>query len=152
MSLTEVDLWLKQPLPSLKIYSLRRGNSYIGSMTPFELVYIESQSSYSSFTGNCSVGDIQISQSQLPGRGGLPTFIVEVRNICPTRCDIAEIHLNCAGFSHENVIDPKILMHSKNSNICIINNNQPLKFRAAVLFEYSTNFMYKFSVASVECV
>ncbi|KDO40340.1 hypothetical protein CISIN_1g044461mg, partial [Citrus sinensis] len=101
---------------------------------------------------NCSVGDIQISQSQLPGRGGLPTFIVEVRNICPTRCDIAEIHLNCAGFSHENVIDPKILMHSKNSNICIINNNQPLKFRAAVLFEYSTNFMYKFSVASVECV
>lgn len=122
------------------------------SMTPFELVYFESQSSYSSFTGNCSVGDIQISQSQLPGRGGLPTFIVEVRNICPTRCDIAEIHLNCAGFSHENVIDPKILMHSKNSNICIINNNQPLKFRAAVLFEYSTNFMYKFSVASVECV
>ncbi|ESR49562.1 hypothetical protein CICLE_v10033604mg, partial [Citrus x clementina] len=101
----------------------------------------------------CSNSDIQILEQQISAQpSGIPTFEVDVHNTCARGCEITRIHLNCVGFSSDSVIDPKIFFHPKNSKICVINNDEPLKFRAAVSFTYTTNFMYKFSIASFQCI
>ncbi|ESR49564.1 hypothetical protein CICLE_v10033563mg [Citrus x clementina] len=84
-----------------------------------------------------------------PHLSGIPTFEVEVHNTCASGCDITGIHLNCAGFNSDNVIHPKIFFHQKNSILCVINKDEPLKFRAAVSFSYTTNLQILNRIISV---
>ncbi|KAK3227265.1 hypothetical protein Dsin_007127 [Dipteronia sinensis] len=104
----------------------------------------------------CSKGDIRITQATLPPqRSGIPTYLVEITNLCRTGCAIRNIKIYCAGFSSTNLINPLIFRHlpAPNHDYCIVNNGDPLKAGAIVQFRYFNTFMFKaFSVSSVTCV
>ncbi|KAK2651269.1 hypothetical protein Ddye_018758 [Dipteronia dyeriana] len=104
----------------------------------------------------CSNGDIRITQATLPPQpNGIPTYEVQITNLCRTGCAIGMIKIYCAGFSSANVINPTTFRHlpAPDDDYCLVNNGDPLKVGAIVEFRYFNTFMFKaFSVSSVTCV
>ncbi|KAL5791545.1 hypothetical protein ACOSP7_000139 [Xanthoceras sorbifolium] len=99
----------------------------------------------------CSTADIVISQGPTgPLPSGIPTYTVEIMNVCVTGCDISRIHLNCGWFSSAHLINPKTFKRLR-YNDCLVNDGKPLLNGGTLSFQYANTFPYPLSVSSVVC-
>ncbi|XP_062169627.1 protein TAPETUM DETERMINANT 1-like [Alnus glutinosa] len=101
--------------------------------------------------GKCTVADIVVNQgptAALPS--GIPTYTVEIMNVCFTGCDISSIHLNCGWFSSAHLINPKIFKRLGYNN-CLVNDGKPLENGGTISFQYANTFPYHLAVSSIAC-
>ncbi|KAF5743672.1 Tapetum determinant 1 [Tripterygium wilfordii] len=99
----------------------------------------------------CTKSDIVIQQGPTdPLPNGIPTYTVEITNVCVTGCDITRIHLKCGWFSSASLINPKIFKRLR-YNDCIVNEGRPLVNGGTLSFQYANTFHYPLSVSSVVC-
>ncbi|KAL6996900.1 hypothetical protein U1Q18_007025 [Sarracenia purpurea var. burkii] len=99
----------------------------------------------------CSKSDIVVTQgSTLPLPNGIPTYTVEIMNVCVTGCDISGIHLSCAWFSSARLINPRIFKRLRYDD-CLVNDGKPLVNGRTISFQYANTFRYPLSVSSVIC-
>ncbi|XP_034908941.1 protein TAPETUM DETERMINANT 1 [Populus alba] len=99
----------------------------------------------------CTGADIVISQGPTaPLSSGIPTYTVQIMNMCATGCDISRVHLNCGWFSSARLIDPKIFKRLR-YNDCLVNDGKPLETGGILTFEYANTFSYPLSVSSITC-
>ncbi|KAF2311530.1 hypothetical protein GH714_024770 [Hevea brasiliensis] len=99
----------------------------------------------------CTKADIVINQgATAPLPSGIPTYAVEIMNVCVTGCEISGIHLNCGWFSSARLINPKIFKRLL-YNDCLVNDGKPLVNGGTLSFEYANTFPYPLSVSSVVC-
>ncbi|KAK2984697.1 hypothetical protein RJ640_014034 [Escallonia rubra] len=99
----------------------------------------------------CSKSDIVINQGPTaPLPSGIPTYTVEIMNVCVNGCDIAGIHLSCGWFSSARLINPRIFKRLR-YNDCVVNDGKPLANGRALSFQYANTFRYPLSVSSVVC-
>lgn len=99
----------------------------------------------------CSRSDIVIDQgptSPLPS--GIPTYTVEIMNVCVTGCNISRIHLNCGWFSSATLVNPRVFKRLR-YNDCLVNDGKPLVNGGTISFEYANTFLYPLKVSSVAC-
>lgn len=100
----------------------------------------------------CSKSDIVINQGPTaPLPSGIPTYTVEIMNMCVSGCDISAIHLRCGWFSSARLINPKVFKRLR-YNDCLVNDGRPLINGATISFQYANTFLYPLSVSSVACV
>ncbi|CAI8599062.1 unnamed protein product [Vicia faba] len=100
----------------------------------------------------CTKSDIVINQgSTAPLPSGIPTYTVEIMNMCVSGCDISAIHLRCGWFSSARLINPKLFKRLR-YNDCLVNDGRPLVNGATVSFQYANTYLYPLSVSSVVCV
>ncbi|KAL1814567.1 hypothetical protein ACET3Z_017141 [Daucus carota] len=99
----------------------------------------------------CSRADILINQGPAaPLPTGVPTYTVEIINVCVTGCDIAEIHLSCGWFSSIRLVNPRIFKRLR-YNDCIVNDGKPLANGRTLSFHYANSFRYPLSVQRIKC-
>ncbi|XWS47775.1 hypothetical protein CRYUN_Cryun13aG0014000 [Craigia yunnanensis] len=99
----------------------------------------------------CTKADIVINQGPTaPLPSGIPTYTVEIVNVCVTGCDISGIHLNCGWFSSARLINPKIFKRLR-YNDCLVNDGKPLVNGGTLSFQYANTFLYPLSVSRVVC-
>ncbi|XVF11478.1 hypothetical protein REPUB_Repub08aG0031100 [Reevesia pubescens] len=99
----------------------------------------------------CTKADIVINQGPTaPLPTGIPTYTVEIVNVCDTGCDISGIHLNCGWFSSARLINPKIFKRLR-YNDCLVNDGKPLINGGTLSFQYANTFLYPLSVSRVAC-
>ncbi|KAM7471547.1 hypothetical protein LguiA_009730 [Lonicera macranthoides] len=99
----------------------------------------------------CSKSDIVISQGPTaPLPSGIPTYTVEIMNVCTTGCDIGGIHLRCGWFSSARLINPHIFKRLQYDD-CLVNEGKPLANGRTLSFQYANTFSYPLSVSSVKC-
>ncbi|XP_050224626.1 TPD1 protein homolog 1-like [Mercurialis annua] len=103
------------------------------------------------FGDSCTNADIEINQgptASLPN--GVPSYTVEISNVCFTGCQISAIHIKCGWFSSARLINPKIFRRLR-YNDCLVNDGKPLIYGGTVSFEYSNTYSYPLSVSAVIC-
>ncbi|KAK4740823.1 hypothetical protein SAY87_024411 [Trapa incisa] len=87
---------------------------------------------------SCAIADIRINQGLTdPLPNGIPTYTVEIVNMCATGCSILDIHVSCGWFSSAKLINPRIFRRLS-YNDCIVNDGKPLandKFGAGIMFQ-----------------
>ncbi|KAI3977213.1 hypothetical protein MKX01_035943 [Papaver californicum] len=99
----------------------------------------------------CSKSDIVVSQGSTPPLpNGIPTYTVEIMNVCTKGCDISNIHLNCGWFSSARLINPRVFKRV-GYNDCILNNGGALINGDSISFQYANTFQYPLTVSSVNC-
>ncbi|XP_061360904.1 protein TAPETUM DETERMINANT 1-like [Gastrolobium bilobum] len=99
----------------------------------------------------CSKSDIVINQGPTaPLPSGIPTYTVEIMNMCVSGCDISGIHLSCGWFSSARLINPKLFKRLR-YNDCLVNDGRPLLNGGTISFQYANTFLYPLSVSSVAC-
>nr|XP_043607674.1 protein TAPETUM DETERMINANT 1-like [Erigeron canadensis] len=99
----------------------------------------------------CSTSDIVINQGPTdPLPSGIPTYTVEIMNVCTTGCDISGIHLSCGWFSSARLINPRLFRRLRYDD-CLVNNGKPLLNGHTISFQYANTFRYPLSVSSVIC-
>ncbi|KAF3438469.1 hypothetical protein FNV43_RR21231 [Rhamnella rubrinervis] len=90
----------------------------------------------------CTKSDIVINQGPTgPLPSGIPTYTVEIMNVCVTGCDIYGIHLNCGWFSSAHLINPKIFKRLRYDD-CLVNDGKPLMNGGTLSFQYANTFLY----------
>lgn len=100
----------------------------------------------------CSKDDIVVYQGStgtLPN--GIPTYTVEILNVCVSGCTISGIHLTCGWFSSARMINPKIFKRLRYDD-CLVNDGAPLPTGRTLMFRYANTYRYPLSVASVDCL
>ncbi|CAN4089330.1 unnamed protein product [Withania somnifera] len=99
----------------------------------------------------CSKSDIVINQGPTaPLPSGIPTYTVEIMNVCVSGCDISGIHLKCGWFSSARLINPRIFKRLHFDD-CLVNDGKPLINGHTISFQYANTFRYPLSVSSVVC-
>lgn len=99
----------------------------------------------------CSKSDIVINQGPTaPLPSGIPTYTVEIMNVCVSGCDISGIHLSCGWFSSARLINPRIFKRLHFDD-CLVNDGKPLINGHTISFQYANTFRYPLSVSSVVC-
>ncbi|XP_059306789.1 TPD1 protein homolog 1-like isoform X2 [Lycium ferocissimum] len=99
----------------------------------------------------CSKSDIVINQGPTaPLPSGIPTYTVEIMNVCVSGCDISGIHLKCGWFSSARLINPRIFKRLRFDD-CLVNNGKPLINGHTISFQYANTFRYPLTVSSVVC-
>ncbi|KAI3463597.1 hypothetical protein Pfo_020260 [Paulownia fortunei] len=99
----------------------------------------------------CSKSDIVISQGPTePLPNGIPTYTVEIMNVCISGCDISAIHLSCGWFSSARLVNPRVFKRLRFDD-CLVNNGKPLVNGRTLSFQYANTFRYHLSVSSVTC-
>ncbi|KAL6180084.1 hypothetical protein ACLB2K_046752 [Fragaria x ananassa] len=99
----------------------------------------------------CSRSDIVIDQGPTaPLPSGIPTYTVEIMNVCGTGCNISRIHLNCGWFSSATLVNPRVFKRLR-FNDCLVNDGKPLVNGGSISFEYANTFLYSLKVSSVVC-
>ncbi|KAK4410751.1 protein TAPETUM DETERMINANT 1 [Sesamum angolense] len=99
----------------------------------------------------CSKSDIVISQGAteaLPN--GIPTYTVEIMNVCISGCDISAIHLTCGWFSSARLVNPRVFKRLRFDD-CLVNEGKPLVNGRTLSFQYANTFRYPLSVSSLSC-
>ncbi|GLJ45632.1 hypothetical protein SUGI_0960500 [Cryptomeria japonica] len=100
----------------------------------------------------CAKEDIVVYQgATTPMPNGIPTYTVQILNVCVTGCPIAGIHLTCGWFSSARLINPKIFKRLR-YNDCLVNDGKPLKSGGSISFQYANTYRYAFAVSSVKCL
>ncbi|XP_040990550.1 TPD1 protein homolog 1-like [Juglans microcarpa x Juglans regia] len=100
----------------------------------------------------CSKEDIEVSQGPTaPLPSGIPTYTVEIMNVCFTECDISGIHLSCGWFSSAHLINPNIFKRLGYDD-CLVNDGKPLIYGSILSFQYANTYPYPLSVSTVVCV
>ncbi|CAI9113152.1 OLC1v1013700C1 [Oldenlandia corymbosa var. corymbosa] len=99
----------------------------------------------------CSISDVVINQGPTePLPNGIPTYTVEIMNVCVTGCDISGIHLSCGWFSSARLISPRIFKRVRYDD-CLVNEGKPLINGRTISFQYANSFRYPLSVSAVNC-
>ncbi|KAJ8554143.1 hypothetical protein K7X08_024821 [Anisodus acutangulus] len=99
----------------------------------------------------CSKSDIVINQGPTaPLPSGIPTYTVEIMNVCVSGCDISGIHLKCGWFSSARLINPRIFKRLRFDD-CLVNDGKPLINGHTISFQYANTFRYPLTVSSVIC-
>ncbi|KAI8524946.1 hypothetical protein RHMOL_Rhmol13G0189200 [Rhododendron molle] len=101
--------------------------------------------------GRCSKDNIAVFQgptSPLPN--GIPTYTVQVLNVCISGCSVSNIHLSCGWFSSARLINPRLFRRIC-YNDCLVNNGEALGPGESLSFQYANSFSYPLSVSSVAC-
>ncbi|XP_073036207.1 protein TAPETUM DETERMINANT 1-like [Primulina eburnea] len=99
----------------------------------------------------CSKSDIVISQGATePLPNGIPTYTVEIMNVCVSGCDISAIHLSCGWFSSARLVNPRVFKRIRFDD-CLVNDGNPLINGRTLSFQYANTFRYPLSVSSVTC-
>ncbi|CAA2939145.1 Hypothetical predicted protein [Olea europaea subsp. europaea] len=100
---------------------------------------------------NCSESDIVISQGQTqPLPNGIPTYTVEIMNVCVAACNISRIHVSCGWFSSARLINPHVFKRL-HFNDCLVNDGKPLEYGYTISFQYANTYSYPLSVSSIAC-
>lgn len=100
---------------------------------------------------SCSINDILVDQGATePLPNGIPTYTVEVQNVCVSGCSISNIHLSCGWFSSARLVDPSIFRRVGYDD-CLINGGELLSPGETLSFQYANTFMYPLYVSSVAC-
>ncbi|XP_073283393.1 TPD1 protein homolog 1-like [Primulina huaijiensis] len=100
---------------------------------------------------SCSIYYILVDQGATePLPNGIPTYTVEVQNVCVSGCSISNIHLSCGWFSSARLVDPSIFRRVGYDD-CLVNGGEPLSPGEALSFQYANTFMYPLYVSSVAC-
>nr|POF26793.1 tpd1 protein like 1 [Quercus suber] len=104
------------------------------------------------FGEKCTKTDIVVNQGPTaPLPSGIPTYTVEILNVCATSCKIAAIHLKCGWFSSAKLINPKVFRRLGFDD-CLVNDGKSLGVGESLSFQYANTFSYPMSVSSVACV
>ena len=99
----------------------------------------------------CSKDDIVIYQgTTTPLPNGIPSFTVQIMNVCVSGCSISNIHVSCGWFSSVRLINPTVFRRLY-YNDCLVNDGEPLGPGECLSFEYANSFSYPLSVSSVAC-
>ncbi|GLJ47708.1 hypothetical protein SUGI_1007520 [Cryptomeria japonica] len=86
-----------------------------------------------------------------PMPNGVPSYYVEIQNLCSKGCSIAQVHVTRGWFSSAVEIDPK-LFKRLSYNDCLVNNGRPIKVRGSISFVYAQTYTYLIAVSSVKRV
>ncbi|XP_056684722.1 TPD1 protein homolog 1 [Spinacia oleracea] len=103
-------------------------------------------------TNRCSEVDLEINQAPgAPLPSGIPTYSVEIVNVCASGCAISQIHLRCGWFSSAFPIDPMIFKRIR-FNDCVINAGRTLHSGQSFTFQYANIYSYPLSISSMSCL
>ncbi|KAK4351119.1 hypothetical protein RND71_030432 [Anisodus tanguticus] len=90
----------------------------------------------------CSKSEVVINQGPTaPLPNGIPTYTVEIMNVCVSGCDISGIHLKCGWFSSARLINPRIFKRLRFDD-CLVNDGKPLTNGHTISFQYANTFRY----------
>ncbi|GJS11842.1 tapetum determinant 1-like protein [Tanacetum coccineum] len=99
----------------------------------------------------CSTSDIVIIQGpSTPLPSGIPTYVVEIMNVCTTGCNISGIHLSCGWFSSARLINPRLFKRLRYDD-CVVNEGKPLVNGRTISFQYANTFSYPLTISSIIC-
>nr|XP_024403645.1 protein TAPETUM DETERMINANT 1-like isoform X2 [Physcomitrium patens] len=100
----------------------------------------------------CTKFDISIFQgpgSPLPN--GIPTFSVQIFNLCTVGCPISNVHVACGWFASAKLVNPKVFRRVK-YNDCLVNDGNPIPYGDSITFQYANSFAYQLKVeTAVTC-
>ena len=100
---------------------------------------------------SCSSDDIEIEQGPLATLpDGIPTYVVQILNVCISGCTISDIHISCGWFSSATLVDPNIFKRVSYDD-CLVNAGEPLAAGQSLTFQYANTRSYPLSVSSVAC-
>ncbi|KAH9543182.1 hypothetical protein CY35_13G049800 [Sphagnum magellanicum] len=95
----------------------------------------------------CTKLDISLHQGQEGTVGGIPTFGVEITNVCTGGCPISDVHVACGDFASAMLVNPAVFRRLS-LNDCLVNNGNPISNGDMIRFEYDNSFMYPMHVLS----
>ncbi|KAI5583444.1 hypothetical protein POPTR_006G017600v4 [Populus trichocarpa] len=99
----------------------------------------------------CSKDGIDIVQgSTAPLPNGIPSYTVQILNVCVSGCSISNIHVSCGWFSSAKLINPSVFRRIYYDD-CLVNDGEPLGPGETLSFQYANSFLYPLSVSSVAC-
>ncbi|GKV18786.1 hypothetical protein SLEP1_g29123 [Rubroshorea leprosula] len=99
----------------------------------------------------CSKADIAIFQgTTAPLPSGIPSYTVQILNVCVSGCSISDIHVSCGWFSSARLINPRVFRRLYYDD-CLVNDGEALGPGETLSFQYSNSFRYPLSVSSVAC-
>ncbi|CAN6464653.1 unnamed protein product [Victoria cruziana] len=99
----------------------------------------------------CSTQDVVLHQAATtPLPSGIPTYTVNIINVCVTGCSISDVHLACRWFSTARAINPAIFRRLR-YNDCLVNDGKPIPAGGSVSFQYAQTYPYTLSVSSATC-
>ncbi|KAF5207698.1 Tapetum determinant 1 like [Thalictrum thalictroides] len=99
----------------------------------------------------CSKSDIVVNQGPTaPLPNGIPTYTVEIMNVCPNGCNISGIHLSCGWFSSARLINPKVFKRLRYDD-CVVNAGKSLVNGGTLSFQYANTYPYPLAVSRVHC-
>ncbi|GFY91633.1 tapetum determinant protein [Actinidia rufa] len=101
--------------------------------------------------GTCSKDNIVIFQGPTtPLPNGIPTYTVQVLNVCVSGCSVSNIHLSCGWFSSARLINPRVFRRVCYDD-CLVNDGEALGPGESLSFQYANSFSYPLSVSSIAC-
>ncbi|XP_021759123.1 TPD1 protein homolog 1-like [Chenopodium quinoa] len=103
-------------------------------------------------TNKCSESDLSVGQiPSAPLPSGIPTYTVEIVNVCSSGCDIAHIHLRCGWFSSAFPVDPSLFRRIRFDD-CVVNAGRILGNGESFTFQYANTYSYPLSISSMSCL
>ena len=71
---------------------------------------------------SCSKDDIVVYQgATAPLPNGIPTYTVQILNVCLSGCAVSDIHVTCGWFSSARLINPRIFRRIRFDD-CLVND------------------------------
>ncbi|PON90274.1 hypothetical protein TorRG33x02_139240 [Trema orientale] len=102
-------------------------------------------------TTTCSKEDIAIFQRPAaPLSNGIPSYTVQILNVCVSGCSLSDIHVKCGWFSSVCLVNPTVFRRIDYDD-CLVNGGEPLNPGEPLSFQYANSFRYPLSVSSVVC-
>ncbi|EHA8589402.1 TPD1 protein, partial [Cocos nucifera] len=100
---------------------------------------------------SCSKDDVVVYQgATAPLPNGIPTYTVQVLNVCSTGCAVADIHVSCGWFSSARLINPRVFRRLGYDD-CLVNDGAVLRPGQSLSFQYANTYPYPLYVSSVSC-
>lgn len=97
---------------------------------------------------SCSVEDIAIVQGEMgPMPDGIPSFAVQILNLCLEGCPIADIHVSCGWFASATLVNPALFKRVSFDD-CLVKDGRALAAGETLTFQYANSFQYPFSLSS----
>lgn len=97
-------------------------------------------------TLSCGPSDLSLTQGPLPSTGGIPTFDVQIVNLCGS-CAMSQIHVACGNWASATPVNPYVFTRLS-YNDCLVNNGAALSSQGSVSFQYANSAMYPMSITS----
>ncbi|MQM13404.1 hypothetical protein Taro_046329 [Colocasia esculenta] len=99
----------------------------------------------------CSRDDVAVYQGETPPLpNGIPTYTVEILNVCVSGCVVSDIHVSCGWFSSARLINPRIFRRVGFDD-CLVNDGAALPPGGSVSFQYANTYRYPLYVSSLAC-
>ncbi|MCO5594712.1 hypothetical protein L7F22_048745 [Adiantum nelumboides] len=88
----------------------------------------------------CTSEDVVILQGEMgPLPDGIPSFTVQIINLCVAGCPVSDIHVSCGWFASTKLILPGIFKRVEFDD-CIANDKLPLKWGTVLSLSTQTPF------------